>query len=165
MEAPSPPPTVDKRSGRGLLLGAVAALALVGAYFALGMPGMAHSGDDMADMPDMGDSAELQELSPALFEKRMSEGDAYVVNVHVPLGESIEGTDDAIAFDEIAESRRVPADKAVPILLYCETGRMSEIAGRSLLQAGYLDVSQLAGGLEAWRRAGLQLTPVPPPAR
>lgn len=136
MEATNPRP-VDERSGRSIVLGAITTLAVVGAYFALGMPGMDHSGDDTADMDH---SAELQELSPRLFETRMGEGDTYVVNVHVPAGDSIEETDEAIAFDEIVESGRLPADKAVPILLYCESGRMSETAGRTLLQAGYQDV-------------------------
>ncbi len=162
MEATSPRPPVDERSGRVFVLGAIATLALAGAYLGLGMPGMDHSGDDMADMNH---SAELQQLSPRLFEERVGAADAYVVNVHVPAGDIIEGTDEAIAFDEILESGRLPADRAVPILLYCESGRMSGIAGRTLLQAGYLDVSHLAGGLQAWRRADLQLTPAPPLAR
>lgn len=161
MEAATPPPPFDERSGRIFVLGAIATLALVGAYFALGMPGMAHSGDDMADMDH---PAGLQELSPEQFEARIAEGDAYVVNVHVPAGDSIKGTDETIAFDEIVEPGRLPADKAAPILLYCESGRMSETAGRRLLRAGYMDVSHLAGGLEAWRRAGLQLAPASPQA-
>ncbi|MFP5579105.1 MAG: rhodanese-like domain-containing protein [Acidimicrobiia bacterium] len=34
-------------------------------------------------------------------------------------------------------------------------GRMSAIAGRALLDAGYTDVALLQGGTDAWERAGL----------
>lgn len=123
---------------------------------------MDHSGDAMADMDH---TPELQALSPRMFEARMAEGDAVVVNVHVPAGGTIEGTDETIAFDEIADSRRLPVEKGTPILLYCESGRMSDTAGRALLRAGYTNVGHLAGGLEAWRRADLQLTASPRLAR
>lgn len=76
--------------------------------------GMDHSGDAMADMDH---TPELQALSPRMFEARMAEGDAVVVNVHVPAGGTIEGTDETIAFDEIADSRRLPVEKGTPILL------------------------------------------------
>ena len=145
----------NERSGRVLVLSAIALMAVVGAYFALGMPGMDHSGNAMEDMDH---TPELQALSPRMFEARVAEGDPFVVNVHVPAAETIEGTVAAIAFDEIVDSGRLPADKATPILLYCESGRMSETAGRALLRAGYTSVGHLVGGLEAWRRANLPLT-------
>lgn len=144
----------NERSGRGVVIGVVALVALVAAYFSFGMPGMDHSGADMADMDrDSG----LQALSPAAFNARVARGDAFVVNVHVPARETIDGTAEAIAFDEIVGSKSLPADKTTPILLYCESGRMSETAGVALLRAGYVDVGHLAGGLQAWRRAALSL--------
>lgn len=157
----TPSQQVNERSGRVLVLSAVALVAVVVAYFALGMPGMDHSGDamgDMEDMENMEDTPELKALSPQMFSARVAEGGSFVVNVHVPAAETIEGTVEAIAFDEIVDSGRLPADKATPILLYCESGRMSETAGRALLRAGYTSVGHLAGGLEAWRRANLPLT-------
>lgn len=144
----------NERSGRVLVLSAIALVAVIGGYVALGMPGMNHSGNAMEDMEH---TPELQALSPRMFEARVAEGDAFVVNVHVPAAETIEGTVEAIAFDEIVDSGRLPANKASPVLLYCESGRMSETAGRALLGAGYTSVGHLAGGLEAWRRANLPL--------
>ncbi len=152
----------NERSGRGVVIGVVALVALVGAYFSLGMPGMDHSG---AAMPGMDRNPGLQALSPATFDARLAQGDAFVVNVHVPARETIDGTAEAIAFDEIATSARLPTDKTTPILLYCESGRMSETAGLALLRAGYVDVGHLAGGLEAWRRAALPLNREPLAAR
>lgn len=84
-------------------------------------------------------------------------GRRVVVNVHVPAGPAIEGTDATIALDEIVGDDRLPADTDATILLYDQSGRMSQIAGRNLVAAGYTDVSHLDGGMDAWARAGLEL--------
>jgi rhodanese-related sulfurtransferase len=163
--------TVDRqeetpaRSGRVFVVAAVASVLLLGAYFALGMPGMDHSNEPMEDMDHSG-TAGLQELSPLEFETQLVDDDAFVVNVHVPADDSLVGTDQTIAFDEIVGSDRLPnADTSSTILLYCESGTMSETAGRALVKAGYSDVGHLVGGLKAWRRAGLELVPSSVPAR
>src|SRR3546814_9018257 len=71
------------------------------------MPGMDHSCDPMPDMDHSG-TAELQQLSPLEFETLLVDDDAFVVNVHVPAGDSLDGTDETIAFDEIVGSDRLP---------------------------------------------------------
>lgn len=139
-------------------------MVLLGGYLVLGMPGMDHSSESMAEM-DHNSSVELRALSPREFGARISDGDSFVVNVHVPVDDYIVGTDASIAFDAIVASDRLPADKGKGIVLYCESGRMSDTAGRALVEAGYTDVGHLAGGLEAWRRAGLELAPQPQPVR
>lgn len=96
-------------------------------------------------------------LAPVKFAERVADPGAFVVNVHVPAGESIAGTDAVIAYDEIADDGRLPPAKDTPILLYCQTGRMSQTAGRDLMADGYTNVSHLAGGLEAWEQARLPL--------
>lgn len=160
----SPRQQDSERSGRGVVLAGVVAVVLLGGYLGLGMPGMDHSGESMAEM-DHNSSVDLRALSPRKFEARISDGDSFVVNVHVPVDDRIVGTDESIAFDAIVASGRLPADKGKSILLYCESGRMSDTAGRALVEAGYTDVGHLAGGLEAWRRAGLELVPQPQLAR
>lgn len=160
----SPRQQDSERSGRGVVLAGAVAVVLVGGYLVLGMPGMDHSGESMAEM-DHNSSVELRALSTREFGARISDGDSFVVNVHVPVDDRILGTDESIAFDAIVASDRLPADKDESILLYCESGRMSDTAGRALAEAGYTDVSHLVGGLEAWRRAGLELAPHPQLAR
>lgn len=160
MEAAERQEEIPGRSGRVFVVAGTVSVLLLGAYFALGMPGMDHSSDPMADMAH-GGAAGLQELSPLEFEARLADDDedALVVNVHVPAGDSLVGTDETVPFDEIVDSDRLPEDERSSILLYCESGRMSETAGRGLLEAGYSDVGHLVGGLEAWRQAGLELAP------
>ena len=142
------PPTSSRRTSVII----VAALGLIVAYFAFGMPGMNHSAspDRMAGM----EHASVTALSPSAFGAEVSAG-AFVVNVHVPAGELIEGTDEAIPYDRLTGDPRLPEDRTAKILLYCETGNMSEDAAKDLLTAGYRDVSHLAGGLVAWTAAGL----------
>ena len=163
-------PTVERheepaaRSGRVFVVAGVAAVLLLGAYFALGMPGMDHSSKPMQGM-NHGGTAGLQELSPLEFDARLADDDAFVVNVHVPADDSLVGTDETISFDAIVGSDRLADANPSSILLYCETGTMSETAGRALARAGYTNVGHLEGGLEAWRREGLELARPSPPAR
>lgn len=53
---------------------------------------------------------------------------------------------------------RVP-DTAAPIVLYCGGGYRSALAAKSLQEMGYTNVLSLAGGIRAWRDAGLKTAP------
>ena len=150
----SGPDEDDRRAGRVMAVLAVLGLLALLIYFATGMPGMDHGEGDMAGM----DMSAPASLTPAAFAARLDDPGVFVVNVHVPDEGAIEGTDATIAYDVIAESDRLPADKDTAVLLYCKTGRMSQQAGRDLLAAGYMDVSHLAGGMDAWTAAGRELT-------
>jgi len=134
-----------------IVLFVVAALG-VAAYFALGMPGMDHSGDDMAGMSGMQPSD--MAVGPDEFATEIGSRDAYVVNVHVPDEGTIDGTDAAIPFDRIVGDSRLPADRDARILLYCKTDRMSREAAVDLMNDGYTNVVFLEGGMDAWERTG-----------
>lgn len=95
-------------------------------------------------------------LSPAEFEDIIAAGDAIVLNVHVPYEGHIEGTDAFIPFDEIASSP-LPDYLNQPIALYCRSGNMSATATRTLVEMGYTDVVDLAGGMNAWVETGRPL--------
>ena len=53
---------------------------------------------------------------------------------------------------------RTTGSSALPLLLYCLTGGRSALAADSLGQLGFEDVRSLAGGLQAWRNAGLPVS-------
>ncbi|HET7129170.1 MAG TPA: molybdopterin-synthase adenylyltransferase MoeB [Gaiellaceae bacterium] len=57
------------------------------------------------------------------------------------------------------ESRieRVAPDKSRPVVLYCAVGARSAFAAKSLSELGYADVHSLAGGIEDWKRDGLEI--------
>lgn len=48
-----------------------------------------------------------------------------------------------------------PADQ--PIVLYCGTGGRSALSAQSLQSMGYTNVRSIAGGIDAWKAAGLPL--------
>ena len=102
--------------------------------------------------------AEFGRLDPGRFAARMTNPDAKVINVHVPYEGELEDTDAFIHFERIVGDAQLPADKDSEVLLYCMSGRMSEIAGDALInQAGYTNVAHLEGGMKAWEAAGRTL--------
>jgi phage shock protein E len=101
------------------------------------------------------ESMSFMRLEPAAFAARLAEPTAFVVNVHTPFEGAIDGTDAFIPFDEVVDDPRLPSHRDTMVLLYCESGRMSEIAARALIAAGYTDVVDLDGGMQAWERSGM----------
>ena len=77
------------------------------------------------------------------------------VNVHSPYEGEIAQTVAFTPFDEIAENLdRLPTDRSAAIVLYCRSGRMSEIAATDLAARGFTRVSHLSGGMIDWQRSG-----------
>lgn len=144
---------------RWVVLAVVVGLLAIAGYFAIGMPGMDHSSSVPADAgmaeiahpPDAG----YESLSPAAFAERMRQGDAVVVNVHIPYEGQIPGTDVVVPYDQIATAM---LDPTAQVLLYCQTGDMSADAARRLVAEGYERVAHLAGGMVAWDGSGRPVT-------
>jgi rhodanese-related sulfurtransferase len=95
---------------------------------------------------------------PAHLQDGLKRKDFVLVNVHTPDEGRIPGTDLAIPYDQIADHlAQLPQDKAAKIVLYCRSGRMSEIAAKELAARGYRNVISLQGGMIAWEAAGGRL--------
>jgi rhodanese-related sulfurtransferase len=47
------------------------------------------------------------------------------------------------------------ADRSRPIVTHCDLGPLSAIAAKNLQDMGFTNVSFLAGGIQAWKQAGL----------
>lgn len=62
---------------------------------------------------------------------------------HIPLGVLKKRVED---IDRYKES---------PVLVYCRTGARSAVAASQLVAAGFSDVTNLQGGIQAWQSAGL----------
>ncbi|MDQ1516949.1 MAG: hypothetical protein QOE80_2779 [Actinomycetota bacterium] len=102
-------------------------------------------------------TAPFARLDPATFADRMGDKGVVLINVHVPYEGELAKTDAFIPFDHIVGDTRLPKDKDTEVLLYCRSGRMSEIAGDALHAAGYTRLAHLEGGMRGWEAAGRKL--------
>ena len=103
-------------------------------------------------------NAGFQTITSEQLSQRMTSKDFVLVNVHIPYEGEIRGTDAFIPYDRIAQNLdKLPRDKTARIVLYCRSGRMSEIAAAQLSELGYTQVSHLSGGMIAWKNAGYDL--------
>lgn len=146
------------RSGKVLVAALIGGAVLVGGYFAVGMPGMDHTASSGATGSAASmdhESMAAMRLDPDAFAARLGDPAAFVVNVHTPYEGELAGTDAFIPYDRVATDSRLPADKDAEILLYCRSGRMSQTAAEALRRAGYTNVVELAGGMNAWETAGM----------
>lgn len=117
-------------------------------------PAQAAESTTPAEAPEAG----YTDLSIAEFQELIGKEDVTLVNVHVPFEGDLPETDRSIPFDQIeAHLDQLPADRNAPVVLYCRSGRMSEIAGGTLAGLGYSRVYNLVGGFNAWRAAGLPM--------
>ena len=89
------------------------------------------------------------------LDKQLKNKDFVLVDVHIPEQNHINGTDAFIPYDEIENQLdRLPQDKDAKIVLYCRTGRMSEIAAEKLAERGYTNVYNVVGGIVEWTKRG-----------
>jgi rhodanese-related sulfurtransferase len=105
-----------------------------------------------------GSAKGFTDISVAELSNMLESKDFLFVNTHIPYEGEIAGTDAFIPYDELElYADQLPADKDARIVLYCRSGRMSEIAATALVEQGYSNVYELDGGMIAWEEAGLPL--------
>ena len=56
------------------------------------------------------------------------------------------------------EAKMADAKRDEPVVLQCESGTRSSVGASLLMARGFSDVSNLAGGINAWQKAGLPVT-------
>ncbi|WP_040727538.1 rhodanese-like domain-containing protein [Thiomicrorhabdus sp. Kp2] len=89
---------------------------------------------------------------------RLYNDDAFVLDVRTAneYKEGYIGNATNISSTEIGSKMgHLPADKEAPILVYCLTGARSARAAGAIAKAGYTNVNNLSGGINAWKAAGL----------
>lgn len=104
----------------------------------------------------------FQNISVQEFDSVRAASNPFVVDVHTPEQNHIPGTDAFIDFTQVKNRlAEFPQDKNAEILVYCRSGSMSLAASQDLVDAGYTNVKNLSGGINAWRSAhqGISLSP------
>jgi rhodanese-related sulfurtransferase len=99
-------------------------------------------------------------VSSAELNTMLKNKDFIFINVHIPFAGNIADTDLSIPYDQIGASENIaqlPVDKNAKIVLYCRSGRMSEIAAKELVSLGYTDIWNLDGGMVGWEQAGYKI--------
>lgn len=101
-------------------------------------------------------AAAVKTVDPRTLKSWLAAGDAVLVDVREP---------GMHAAERIAEARSVPLGTLDParlpaapgqrVVFHCEIGVASATAARRAMEAGRADVYNLAGGISAWKDAGL----------
>ena len=99
-------------------------------------------------------------ISAAELRAMLARKDFFLVDVHVPNEGHLKETDARIPYDKIEGNvSSLPADKEARIVLYCRSGRMSQIAAEKLVQLGFRNIWNLETGMVGWQEAGYPLEP------
>jgi rhodanese-related sulfurtransferase len=84
-----------------------------------------------------------------------------VVNVHIPYEGEVPNTDLEIAYNEVETLTASLPDRDASIILYCRSGNMSADAAQALVDAGYTQIYDVQGGMNAWTSSGRKLLNAP----
>jgi rhodanese-related sulfurtransferase len=99
-----------------------------------------------------------QSVTPDELNTMLKDKDFVFVNVHTPFAGNIAGTDLSIAYDQIEQNlSQLPANKNAKIVLYCRSGRMSQIAAEKLVSLGFTNIWDLKGGMVDWEQADYEI--------
>jgi rhodanese-related sulfurtransferase len=99
-----------------------------------------------------------QSVTPDELNTMLKDKDFVFVNVHTPFAGNIAGTDLSIAYDQIEQNlSQLPVNKNAKIVLYCRSGRMSQIAAEKLVSLGFTNIWDLKGGMVDWEQADYEI--------
>jgi phage shock protein E len=108
-----------------------------------------------ADQVVQGKGGTWTNITPDRLAGMMTSKDFTLLNVKTPYIGEIDGTDIYIPYDQLtARASHLPADKGAKIVVYCRSGNESAIASQNLIDLGYTNIWNLAGGMIAWQDSG-----------
>jgi rhodanese-related sulfurtransferase len=116
--------------------------------------------EEIFGMPVSVPGGSYKNINPAELNRMLSDKDFVFINLHIPFAGTLQDTDLTIPYDQINTPdnlSQLPEDKNARIVLYCRSGRMSEIAATELVSLGYTNIWNLDGGMVAWEQAGYKI--------
>jgi len=106
------------------------------------------------------DGGSYKNISAENLNSMLKDKDFVLVNVHIPFAGNIPNTDLSIPYNEITDPSylsQLPVNKDAKIVLYCRSGRMSQIVSEELVGLGYTNIWNLKEGMVQWEQAGFEL--------
>lgn len=110
---------------------------------------------------------EIENLTPQQALDEISKGDATVIDIREPeelkqngkITGSINAPRGMLEFyaDPTLPYHKPEFSKEKRIILYCASSGRSALAVKTLKEMGYTNVAHIAGGVKAWKEAGLPL--------
>ena len=110
------------------------------------------------DEGSTGEIAQVEKLTPDQLNTKLAQKDFVLIDVHTPEQVHVPKTDYLISHIDIDTIEQQLESKDTPVVLYCRSGNMSDIASHELAKRGYTNVFDLAGGMNAWLEQGLETT-------
>jgi rhodanese-related sulfurtransferase len=102
------------------------------------------------------DSNAQNAIAPAAFEVKMATPNVQLVDVRTPqefANGHLENAKNVNFNDPEFKQKIALLDKTKPIAVYCGVGGRSGRASKVLVELGFKDISDLAGGITAWLAA------------
>lgn len=108
-------------------------------------------------------ASKIEEFTPEQARAAMAEGRALVVDVREPHEYAAERIHGALLFPlSTFDPSALPEDGTRKLIFHCGTGKRSGMAAQMCLDAGRSSASHVAGGIAAWKQAGLPTAVVDP---
>lgn len=109
--------------------------------------GISIQGEDISGLP-------IQQLAPWELNERMQHGEKFILmDVRRELERQISKVPGSISVDmDRLEEFVIGLDRTAPTVMICRTGKRSARAVRALEKAGFTNVFNLRGGINAWAR-------------
>jgi rhodanese-related sulfurtransferase len=103
-----------------------------------------------------GQTSAVKTVDPKTLQGWLAAGDTVLIDVRAPGMHAAERIAAArsIPLDSL-DAARLPAAPNQRVVFQCEIGGMSGTATRRAMEAGHTEVYNLAGGISAWKDAGL----------
>ncbi len=124
------------------------------------LTGCSSTTDTAADTATAEQSAGAAVVDPAAFQQAIDNG-AEVIDVRTPAEYAAGHIDGAVNID-IASSdfaAQIGAlDPKKPYAVYCQSGNRSGVATTQMVNEGFTSVTDLDGGILAWKSAGYPVT-------
>jgi rhodanese-related sulfurtransferase len=101
------------------------------------------------------DGGFYRDVSPAQLSSMLEDKDFVLINTDPSFSVKIPETDLHIPAPEFGQNLDlIPQNKSAKIVVYCQVSMNSSIVARQLVNLGYTNIWNLAGGLIAWQQQG-----------